>query len=107
MWKLTYDAPYGKRINRYWRVLQVCKTHPNQEDMWWDRKSNKWSTVRQESGTGYVCGKDPRPKSIKAFLRYLIKHPELKGYEVILRNRYYMPDYSYHVSAVWEETRDE
>ena len=102
MWKLTYDAPYGRRINRYWWEVTTYPTKSEQRELWWVYSLNKWAT----HSTGTSSTHHNKPKSIKAFKRYLEKHPELKGYEVVLVNKYYTEDHGFNVSAVWEEIKD-
>lgn len=71
-WKLTYDAPVGLRTNRgFWGVTVMGNN-------WFSELTGKWS----ESIVGPCSNYDHQPKTTKAFLRYLRKHPELKGHVV-------------------------
>lgn len=95
MWKLHYSAPHGHRVDYRWLWVIV-------PGMWYNYDQQKWI----KDGEPFDCGRAStchvKPKSIKAFMRYLKKHPELKGHRVIFVNRWYSPDYYYDVEAVFE-----
>lgn len=98
-WTLKYDAPKGGRVNRYfWAVT----TFDGPCYLWWCEGIKKWveKAPKGMSSSTHCHG----PKTTKAFLRYLNKHPELKGHTVVFVN-----NYSTHcgkglsIEAVWEE----
>lgn len=94
-WQITYDAPRGLRINRgFWGITIFG-------GLWWCKGSNKWlaNPPSGESYSSHCHG----PKTTKAFLRYLRKHPELKGQEVIFVNRGAYQSTSLDITAVWVE----
>jgi len=79
-WKLTYEAPVGLRTNRgFWGVTVMGNN-------WFSELTGKWS----DSIVGPCSNYDHQPKTTKAFLRYLRKHPELQGCDVQLSHRGYL-----------------
>lgn len=93
MWKLSYSAPKGCRINHGWCHVTVY-------GLWFSKTQQKW--VKDLDG-GYCSNCDSKPKSIKAFTRYLNKHPELRGYKVVFANRHYdSRGFDFDIEAVWE-----
>jgi len=71
-WSFVFDAPVGERIlKRYWGVTSF-------EDFWFDREANKWIPSAELDGQRSVGNWDHRPRTFKAFKRYLRKHPELR-----------------------------
>ena len=107
MWKLYHSAPYGSRIDYNWLWVSV-------PGMWFVHDQQKWvnqaeviNRLRFWPESVHV-----KPKSIKAFMRYLRKHPELKGHKVRfenvrLDNKRYPFKYDYDVEAVFEEETPE
>ena len=89
MWVFKYEAPLGCRIDRGWFGVTV-------QGLWHNHTMNIW-----QGGLDKECAHGThgtRPKSVKAFKRYLRKHPELKGFNVVFCSRYYNQD----IEAVWE-----
>ncbi len=107
MWKLTYEAPVGSRIDHSWMWVQVEELIEDQKPLWWVYSLRRWSEVNESvSHLGY-SNSHCKPQSVKAFKRYLEKHPELKGYRVVLCNRRHRAGQSLDVTAVWEEMSNE
>lgn len=97
MWKLTYDAPRGMRVNRYfWAVTTTG-------DLWWCYESKKWVDWENKKGSQGFSTHCSGPKTTKAFLRYLKNHPELKGEEVVFVNNNAYDVCGLHITARWEE----
>lgn len=96
MWKITYDAPRGLRVNRYFWAVTTFGA-----GLWWCYELNKWVTdyPKGMSASTHCHG----PKTTKAFLRYLNKHPELKGAEVVFVNNQAYDDTDLSITARWEE----
>lgn len=97
MWKLTYDAPRGLRVNRYFWSITTFGS-----GLWWCYESEKWVTDTSNSRKG-VSTHCHGPKTTKAFLRYLKKHPELKGEDVVFVNNRAYDDCELNITARWEE----
>ena len=102
MWKLYHSAPYGSRIDYNWRWVSV-------PGMWFVHDQQKWVKDGEQVNCRYASLHHKKPKSVKAFMRYLKKHPELKGHKVTLVNRYYYTSddfgtwwFDYHIDAVFE-----
>ncbi len=105
MWELSYEAPVGKRVNRYWRDVCVYYLNEDQEVLWFVYDLNKWCPIWEgKEGWGKSASTHHRkPKSIKAFKNYLEKHPELKGYQVRFINKYHLDDHGLDVTATWKD----
>ena len=104
MWQLSYDAPKGLRTNRgFWAVMVEGI------GMWYSNQYQKWLQYDHNHGIKGSSTHDYKPKTKKAFLRYLSKHPELKGHTVVLVHREYIVDrngkrmYDLHIRAKWED----
>lgn len=103
MWQLKYDAPVGSRVNRGFMWV-------NAQDMWFHEKIGQWlPDIDMEYGP--VSSGHWGPKTTKAFLRYLRKHPELQTCgEVTLVHREYIADgeggvlHSLDIRARWVDT---
>ena len=95
MWKISYDAPKGFRVNRYfWAVTTFS-------GLWYCEAFDKWVSGEDASTSSYSTHHH-KPKTTKAFIRYLNKHPELKGVEVILVCNYTTGDnHSMDITANW------
>ena len=76
--EITFQAPIGQRILR--RYIMGITTF---DGLWWCYETKRWvEEPKCNASTHAPC------KSYKAFLRHIRKHPELKGYEVILVSRF-------------------
>lgn len=94
-WQITYDAPRGLRTNRgFWALTTFG-------NLWWCEELGIWTDVVPKGmGASTHCH---GPKTTKAFLRYLRKHPELKGHEVIFVNNSAYESTRLDITAVWVE----
>jgi hypothetical protein len=82
---ITFEAPKGARVLRHWFMGITTFSIDGNPSLWWCRKTKKWVTGEflTDGGSSHVdC------RSYRAFLRHLRKHPELKGYEVVLVSRF-------------------
>lgn len=80
MWEVTYEAPKGKRVNRYfWGVTAF-------DGLWFQESTKTWTKDPDSSST--YSTHDHSVKTTKAFIKYLDRHPELKGHDVFLVNNY-------------------
>jgi hypothetical protein len=100
MWKLKYEAPLGFRVNKGFDTVTTYS------DLWFSSKDGKWKKGLDKGGTNSTH--HSKPKSLKAFIRYLNRHEELKGVEVILTHRSYYKTQngeiiSLDVVANWED----
>lgn len=104
-WKLEYEAPAGLRTNRgFWAVF--VKGH------WYYRGVKLWAEDKPEGyKQGYSNCDSDGPKTTRAFLSYLRRHPELKGKEVYFSHNGYLRcgDIVTHlgITARWEEPSNE
>jgi len=83
--KITFEAPLGQRFLRRWFLGITTIRESDQDSLWWCFATKKWinNTRGPKGGSTHApC------KSYKAFLRHLRKHPELKGYRVVLVSRF-------------------
>lgn len=76
--------------------------------MWYCEDINKWGeTDSFPTGSSYSTHHHG-PKTTKAFLRYLNKHPELKGVEVVFVHHCYYDSVegkiSLNIAAKWVES---
>jgi hypothetical protein len=83
---ITFEAPKGQRILRRWFMGITVFRNDDQPSLWWCFQTKKWVTANTMTPAGASTHSDC--KSYRAFLRHLRKHPELKGYEVILVSRF-------------------
>lgn len=103
MWKIEYLTPKGFRTNRGFSSVCVFSN-----DLWYSYEHDKWLPYDQRGNQGCSTHHN-KPKTIKAFKRYLRKHTELRGYKVSLVHREYITDkdgswlHDLHVDANWEE----
>lgn len=110
MWKLSYEAPIGVRVNRYFTDVTIDFDDTNLETPWCYHSDGKWYKNADENAPkegGCSTHSTTKVRTVKAFKRYLENHPELKGYRVRLCNKYYMPyegeTLSFDVIAEWKE----
>ncbi len=83
---ITFQAPLGQRILRRWFMGITVFRDDDQPPLWWCHATRKWVTIATPMPLGGSTHADCF--SYKAFLRHIRKHPELKGYEVILVSRF-------------------
>jgi hypothetical protein len=83
---ITFEAPKGQRILRGWFMGITVFRNDDQPSLWWCFQTKKWVTANTPTPAGASTHSDC--KSYRAFLRHIRKHPELKGYEVILVSRF-------------------
>lgn len=107
MWVFSFEAPKGKRVFKkaYFSGIST------DSDLWFSYKTKAWvsySELCEHKGGGSTH--DNRPRSFKAFKKYLNKHTELQqaGIEVVLVSRYYViqscgTKYSFSITATWVE----
>lgn len=89
--QIVFEAKKGNRVMRGFRGVAV----KSKDNLWWSWRfkcwvplevlRDKWSNYGATS-THHI-GKDA-PKTFKAFLSYLDRHPELKGCEVTLISKW-------------------
>lgn len=101
MWKLTFEAPLGLRSMKGFDSITTC-------GMWLNGDTGLWSN--EISKSGWSSSHDVGVKSVKAFIRYLGRHKELKGVEVTLVSRGYLKFdddevVSLDVRANWVDTK--
>lgn len=86
-WVLEFQAPEGKRIQRYfWSCTVRDRREPS---MWWVDDLGRWLPCDDPDLKKYCHGSHSKPiRTLKAFCRFLRRHPELKGRDVALVNRY-------------------
>lgn len=92
--KLVFEAPYGRRLHRYFNGIQL----ESYNNLWWSYDDKRWMPLKHIKGpasTSAPC------KTLKAFKRHLRKHPELHGLPVVLTNRFYN-HHSFDVTVDWE-----
>lgn len=92
-WQFEFQAEKGKRLHRYF--FGAITAHTN---LWWCMEQRKFvpsETLGKQGASNY----SPRIRTFKAFKRFLNKHPELKGHEVLLHNRYV----GFNIMAHWKE----
>lgn len=88
-WVFEWEAPKGDRINRYFIWIKTWG-----ENCWIKGYPGNWNNSAEGGSSDcHVCN------TFKSFVRHLRKHPELRGQEVILVNRYI----GYNVTAKWVE----
>ena len=103
MWKLTYDAPNGMRVKKGFCSVSTSAGYYFSDNI------KKWGLYDDVISGGILCSHHfgGSPKSVKAFLRYLKRHTELKGVEVtLLYPKFYEVEseiVTLNVSANWEE----
>lgn len=102
-WILTHHAPKGLRTNRnFWAVTAM-----GSKRLWYCGELDKWLEGETIPEGFSHSTHDHGPKTTKAFLRYLKKHHELRGSEVVfVNNNYY--DFkgkkvSLSITAQWDE----
>lgn len=78
-WNLTFEAEVGTRFHRYFRDITTFG-----ENSWYSTDQRKWLPVLD----GGACSTHHACRTLKSFLSHLNDHPELRGQEVILVNRY-------------------
>ncbi len=83
---ITFEAPPRKRVLRGWFMGITVFHNDDQPSLWWCHATHKWVPITTPMPDGGSTHADC--KSYRAFLRHLRKHPELKGYEVILVSRF-------------------
>lgn len=105
-WKLEYEAPRGLGTNRgFWAV--------HAQGLWYYHGVKLWAEDKPEGYTqGYSNCDTNGPKTTRAFIRYLRRHPELKGYEVYFSHNGYLEHGDGTITrlgiiARWEEPTNE
>jgi hypothetical protein len=84
---ITFEARRGQRILRRWFMGITIFSNDDQPSLWWCNATRKWVPITTPMPLGGST--HAKCKSYRAFLRHLRKHPELKGYEVILVSRFH------------------
>ncbi len=87
---ITFEAPIGQRIFRSWFMGITVFCNDDQPSLWWCYATHKWLPITTPMPLG--ASSHAECNSYRAFLRHLRKHPELKGYEVILVSRFHDND---------------
>lgn len=83
-WKLEYEAPAGLRTNRGFWAVEV-------KGMWYYQGIKLWAEDTPEGYKDWYSSCDSNgPKTTRAFLSYLRRHPELKGQEVYFSHNGYL-----------------
>jgi hypothetical protein len=92
MWTFEFEAPVQSRFMRYY---VWCTTFDN---LWWCNASKKFVVgCSNLPAGGSSCS--PPIRTFRAFKRFLRKHPELRGVDVILQSRFH----DHNVTARWVE----
>jgi len=93
-WEFKFQAENGSRAMRQFDVVQIYYK-PDQPGLWYYPSKKLWLAGCTDSCQNF----DRQPKTFKAFKRYLNKHPELRGYEVVLVSKWA----GYDITAEWKE----
>ena len=91
-WTFTFEAERGQRLMKRFRS---CTTFAG---LWYCRLTRKFVPTERKLPKG-GSNHSPPIKSFKAFKRFLRKHPELIGSEVILVSRYI----GHNIKANWTQ----
>lgn len=98
-WILTFEAPRNQAVHRY---FYGCTVRDRQEpSLWWVDALNRFVAVDDPIlENHWHCSNSKPIRTLKAFKRFLRKHPELRGRAVRLVNRYL----GYDVTAEWDDS---
>lgn len=101
MWYVTQETPSWDRIHHGFLWVSVDCCDPAEDSLWFEEASQTWKSLSE--CTGPCSSSHLGPRTLKAFRRYLRKHPELKGRRVRLVHRCYVPgaDYGLDITAEW------
>lgn len=102
MWTYKFDAPAGERMLKRFRSVTTWGKNKGQPILWWCYATRTFRESDTDLGyRSFAKGASSHApiRSFKAFKRFLRKHPELKGYEVVLCNRFE----DHNVTAIWQE----
>jgi hypothetical protein len=95
MWKLTFEAPAGKRNHQLGLWITTMTKGGGGNVSWYSKDEGKWvANAVYGSSNCFEC------TCIRSFKKHLRKHPELKGEKVCLVSRYHGLD----VTANWVES---
>jgi len=84
---LEFQAPKGQRMHRYFWCATVWDSL--EPSLWWVDEVNAFVPCKSEPYLKYGASSNSKPiRTLRAFKRFLRKHPELKGRTVRLVNRY-------------------
>lgn len=94
-WVYEFEALAG---NRFMKRFLCATTFCHEDAAWWCNRSKRFVADGEPLPDG---GRNNSPpiRSFKAFKRFLRKHPELRGADVTLVNRYV----GYDVKATWQD----
>lgn len=81
-WDFIYQPHTPHRY--FWSATVMDKQEP---DLWWSDEHKKF-TPMDEMGNQGGSNQSPPIRTLRAFKRFLRKHPELKGRRVTLVSRY-------------------
>ena len=92
--KITINAPKGQRTLKQFHWIHI-EERAKDTHIWYQYSNDKWVYHGDEDYdkdsshcNHHSIGDKHFPKSYKAFIRYLKKHPELIGCKVVLYSRY-------------------
>jgi hypothetical protein len=88
---IEFEAPVGQRIMKRWFIGACVEDNllSDEDSIYWSRDLRCWNTydrmkeIRAPSWSSWF-----NVYSVKAFIRHLNKHPELRHKEVRLRSRF-------------------
>ena len=84
-WTFAFEAGKPNRLRRYFMDATVWDRQ--EPTMWWSYEFEKFVPDGDE-GTSGASSHSPRIRTLRAFKRFLRRHPELQGRQVLLVNRY-------------------
>lgn len=97
-WILEFDAPVGRRVMSGFTSVTAFGS-----DIWWHHDLQEWGPYNLSTGSksSHHSAGEGAPRTVRAFTRYLRKHSNLKGFEVVLCNKF-VSDTRLDVTAKWE-----
>jgi len=93
MWRFEFEAPVGQRVLKRF----MCVT-TYEHNFWWSEEHKMFTCFNHLGNKG--GGSSHGVHSFKAFKRFLRKHPELQGTEVVLVSRFM----GHNITAKYEVT---
>lgn len=86
-WELTFEAKKPNRLHRYfWTASVWDDVEPS---LWWNDHEGRFLPDGHPAHNEYGCSNCSKPiRTLRAFRRFLRKHPELQGRTVRLTNRF-------------------
>jgi GrpB-like predicted nucleotidyltransferase (UPF0157 family) len=86
-WEFIFEASKPERVHRYFWCATVMDWQ--KPDLWWCDHSNKFLPHGHPDLEKHCHSNNSKPiRTLRAFRRFLRKHPELRGRRVRLVSRY-------------------